>query len=165
MHLFWLIGLCLLWALVGSWLVICKNSSGRNSPICSDPSPWQHCNTIHVPFGIYFEGFIGIFMPNGYLKVCSTYIITSFTFTLHSIYTGSFKVNQKWPISGLKCIFWCFQNQVGLEPEFRKARFENPLLLLSIKKKWLRNKFKTPGFSAEACTEPNDKINNCWERS
>ena len=85
--------------------------------------------------GSILEGFIGIFMPNGYLKVCSTYIITSFTFTLHSIYTGSFKVNQKWPISGLKCIFWCFQNQVGLEPEFRKARFENPLLLLSIKKK------------------------------
>ena len=38
--------------------------------------------------GSILEGFIGIFMPNGYLKVCSTYIITSFTFTftLHSIY-------------------------------------------------------------------------------
>jgi hypothetical protein len=30
--------------------------------------------------------------------------------------------------------------------------FENSLLLLSIKKK-----FKTPGFSAEACREPNMK--------
>ena len=43
---------------------------------------------------------------------------------------------------------------------FGKAGFEISFLLLSMKKKWLRNKFKTPGFSAEACTEPNNKINN-----
>ena len=46
-----------------------------------------------------------------------------------------FNVNQKWPFSGLKCIFGGSQNQVGLEPEFWKAEFENLLLLLSINKK------------------------------
>jgi hypothetical protein len=35
----------------------------------------------------------------------------------------------------LKCIFGSSQNQVGLEPEFWKAEFENLLLLLSINKK------------------------------
>ena len=48
--------------------------------------------------------------------------------------SGPFKVNQKWPFSGFKYIFWGFSKSgwVTVEPEFWKAGFENSLLLLSI---------------------------------
>ena len=44
---------------------------------------------------------------------------------LYIAHTASFKVNQKWPISGLKWIFWGFQNQIGLEPELEKLGLES----------------------------------------
>ena len=63
-------------------------------------------------------------------------------------YMGPVKANQKMTFFGFEMdLFWVFQDQFGLEPNFLRAGFDN--------------KFKTPGFTDEACTKPKNKINNC----
>ena len=65
-------------------------------------------------------------------------------FQICGFFYGPFKVNQKWPFSGLKWIFFGFSKSGWVRTRVLKswvwkAGLETPLLLLSIKNKWLRN--------------------------